>query len=167
MTTHSEQYLTFIIRGEEHAVPILRVKEIIEFETVTGVPGTPPWVRGVINLRGAILPVVDLAAKFGHPPSPVIKTTCTVVVETELRGEMISVGVMADAVSEVLDLSSDQIEPPPSFGTQIRVDYLLGMGKLERKLVLILDIDRLLSPVELEHAVAATETAHAPAALIA
>lgn len=156
MTTHSEQYLTFIIRGEEHAVPILRVKEIIEYETVTRVPGTPQWVRGVINLRGAILPVIDLASKFGHAESAVTKTTCTVVVETNLRDELITVGVMADAVSEVLDFTAGQIEPPPSFGTHVRVDYLLGMGKLERKLVLILDIDRLLSPVELEEAVAAT-----------
>jgi purine-binding chemotaxis protein CheW len=153
----TEQYLTFVIRGEEHAVPILRVKEIIEFETVTRVPGTPAWVRGVINLRGAILPVIDLASKFGHDASPVTRTTCTVVVETQLRGELITVGVMADAVSEVLDFSAGQIEPPPSFGTHVRVDYLLGMGKLDRKLVLILDIDRLLSPVELEEAVAATE----------
>lgn len=156
MSTHSEQYLTFIIRNEEHAVPILRVREIIEFETVTHVPGTPSWVRGVINLRGAILPVIDLAAKFGHESSAVTKTTCTVVVETQLRGDWITVGVMADAVSEVLDLTAEQIEPPPSFGTHIRVDYLLGMGKLDRKLVLLLDIDRLLSPVELEVAVAAT-----------
>jgi purine-binding chemotaxis protein CheW len=157
MSSQSEQYLTFIVRGEEHAVPILRVKEIIEFETVTRVPGTPSWVRGVINLRGAILPVVDLASKFGDDESPVTKTTCTVVVETTHRGETITIGVMADSVSEVIDFTADQIEPPPSFGTHVRVDYLLGMGKLERKLVLLLDIDRLLSPVELQEAVAAAE----------
>ena len=157
MHTHSEQYLTFVIRGEEHGVPILQVREIIELERVTHVPGTPPWVRGVINLRGAILPVIDLAAKFGHEPSPVTKTTCTVVVETSLRGELITIGVMADAVSEVLDLAPEQIEPAPSFGTHVRVDYLLGMGKVDRKLVLLLDLDRLLSPVELEETVAATE----------
>lgn len=159
MTTHSEQYLTFIVRGEEHAVPILRVREIIEFETVTRVPGTPSWVRGVINLRGTILPVVDLSAKFGADASVVTKTTCTVVVETQHRGETIPIGVMADAVSEVLDFTSDQIEPAPAFGTHVRVDYLLGMGKLDRKLVLILDIDRLLSPVDLEVAVNATDVA--------
>lgn len=153
----TEQYLTFIVRGEEHAVPILRVKEIIEFETVTRVPGTPEWVRGVINLRGAILPVVDLSTKFGGNESAVTKTTCTVVVETNHRGETITIGVMADSVSEVIDFAADQIEPPPSFGTHVRVDYLLGMGKLDKKLVLILDIDRLLSPVELQEAIAATD----------
>jgi purine-binding chemotaxis protein CheW len=157
----SQQHLTFIIRGEEHAVPILRVKEIIEFETVTRVPGTPAYVRGVINLRGAVLPVIDLAAKFGHGESAAGKTTCIVVVETRLRDELLVIGVMADAVSEVLDLRDDDIEPPPSFGTHIRVDYLLGMGKVAGagaagKLVLILDIDRLLSPVEMQEAIAAT-----------
>ncbi|HEX7830806.1 MAG TPA: chemotaxis protein CheW, partial [Thermoanaerobaculia bacterium] len=111
MTQHSEQYLTFIVRGEEHAVPILRVREIIEFETVTRVPGTPSWVRGVINLRGSILPVVDLSSKFGGDESPVTKTTCTVVVETSHRGETIAIGVMADAVSEVIDFTAEQIEP--------------------------------------------------------
>ncbi|HET7434337.1 MAG TPA: chemotaxis protein CheW [Thermoanaerobaculia bacterium] len=151
------QYLTFMVRGEEHAVPILRVKEIIEFETVTRVPGTPSWVRGVINLRGSILPVVDLSSKFGHGESAVTKTTCTVVVETNHRNDTIVLGVMADSVSEVLDFAADQIEPPPSFGTAVRVDYLAGMGKVDRKLVLILDIDRLLSPVELEAAVAAAD----------
>ncbi len=166
MSAHSDQYLTFIIRGEEHAVPILRVKEIIEFEAVTAVPHTPEYVRGVINLRGAVLPVIDLAAKFGHEPSAVTKTTCIVVVETQLSNrssatphsgvaELLTVGVLADAVSEVLDLSADQIEATPSFGTHVRTDFLLGVGKLAKKLVLLLDIDRLLSPVELETAVAA------------
>lgn len=157
MSAHSDQYLTFIIRGEEHAVPILRVKEIIEFEAVTAVPHTPSYVRGVINLRGAVLPVIDLSAKFGFDAAQITKTTCIVVVETQLQNELITVGVLADSVSEVLDLSSDQIEPPPSFGTHVRVDFLLGVGKLAKKLVLLLDIDRLLSPIELESAVAATQ----------
>ncbi|MGN6183533.1 MAG: chemotaxis protein CheW [Thermoanaerobaculia bacterium] len=153
----TEQYLTFIVRGEEHGVPILRVKEIIEFSTVTRVPGTPAWVRGVINLRGVILPVVDLSTKFGGDESIVTKTTCTVVVETKHHGETLTIGVMADAVSEVVDFTPEQIEPAPSFGTHVRVDYLRGMGKLERKLVLLLDIDRLLSPVELQTALEATD----------
>jgi purine-binding chemotaxis protein CheW len=157
MSAHSDQYLTFIIRGEEHAVPILRVKEIIELETVTAVPHTPSYVRGVINLRGAVMPVIDLSSKFGFEPAAITKTTCIVVVETQLQGELITVGILADSVSEVMDLTSDQIEPPPSFGTHVRVDFLLGVGKVAKKLVLLLDIDRLLSPVELESAVAATQ----------
>jgi len=152
-----EQYLTFFIRGEEYAVGILRVKEIIEYETVTRVPAVPPHVRGVINLRGAVLPVVDLAAKFGSPETDVTRTTCIVIVETQLRDEIVVAGVMTDAVSEVVDLGADQIEPPPPFGTGVRVDFLVGMGKLDGRLVLILDIDRVLSPVELQQTIEAVD----------
>jgi purine-binding chemotaxis protein CheW len=161
-----EQYLTFIIRGEEYAVGILRVKEIIEYETVTRVPAVPVHVRGVINLRGAVLPVVDLAAKFGGDESAPSKTTCIVVVETRLHDEMVVAGLMADAVSEVVDLAADQIEPPPPFGTGVRVDFLTGMGKLDGRLVLILDIDRVLSPVELQSAVESADNYAATAAEI-
>src|SRR5260221_654416 len=108
-----EQYLTFFIRSEEYAVGILRVKEIIEYETVTRVPAMPVHVRGVINLRGAVLPVIDLAAKFGHGESAPARTTCIVVVETQVDGELLVVGLVADSVSEVVDLTSEQIEPPP------------------------------------------------------
>ena len=152
---NQEQYLTFFIRGEEYAVGILRVKEIIEYETVTRVPAVPAHVRGVINLRGALLPVVDLAAKFGAGETAPAKTTCIVVVEIRLRNEVIIAGVIADAVSEVVDLASDQIEPPPAFGTGVRVDFLTGMGKLDGRLVLILDIDRVLSPVEIQQTIEA------------
>ena len=148
--TTIEQYLTFFIRGEEYAVSILRVKEIIEFESTTRVPATPAHVRGVINLRGAVLPVIDLSAKFGHGTTEPTRTTCVVVVETRLRSETLVVGLMADAVSEVIDLSSEQTEPAPSFGTNVRVDFLSGMGKLDNRLILVLDIDRILSPVEAE-----------------
>lgn len=143
-------YLTFFIRGEEYAAPILRVKEIIEFETVTRVPSTPAHVRGVINLRGAVLPVIDLAAKFGHGESAATRTTCIVVVETRVDGETLVVGLIADSVSEVVEIADEQIEEPPAFGTGVRVDFLAGMGKLENKLVLVLDIDRVLSPVEIQ-----------------
>lgn len=144
----TEQYLTFFIRGEEYAVAILRVKEIIEFETVTRVPAMPLHVRGVINLRGSVLPVIDLSAKFGHGETVPARTTCIVVVETHVDGRLIVAGVMADAVSEVLDLPSTEIEPPPPFGTNVRVDFLSGMGKLDGRLVLVLDLDRILTPVE-------------------
>ena len=151
------QYLTFFIREEEYAARILRVKEIIEFERVTRVPAMPVHVRGVINLRGAVLPVVDLAAKFGHGPSAPTRTTCIIVVETQLHGDSIVVGLMADAVSEVVDIGDDAIEPPPSFGTHVRVDFLTGMGKLDNRLVLVLDIDRVLSPVEIQQTIEAVE----------
>ena len=144
----TDQYLTFFIRSEEYAVAILRVKEIIEFESVTRVPAMPAHVRGVINLRGSVLPVIDLAAKFGHGESVPTRTTCIVVVETQIDGEVLVAGVIADAVSEVVDLPAEQIEPPPPFGTNVRVDFLGGMGKLDGRLVLILDLDRILTPVE-------------------
>lgn len=144
----TDQYLTFFIRTEEYAVEILRVKEIIEFERVTRVPSMPAHVRGVINLRGSVLPVIDLAAKFGHGESVPSRTTCIVVVETQIDGEVLVAGVIADAVSEVIDLPAAQIEPPPPFGTNVRVDFLAGMGKLDGRLVLVLDLDRILTPVE-------------------
>jgi purine-binding chemotaxis protein CheW len=152
-----EQYLTFRIRDEEYAVSILRVREIIEYETVTRVPTTPAHIRGVINLRGAVLPVVDLAAKFGHAESALTRTTCIVVVETALRGDTVVVGLLADAVSQVIDLAADQIEPPPAFGTHIRVDFLVGMAKIDGRLALVLDLDRVLSPVELQETLAAAD----------
>jgi purine-binding chemotaxis protein CheW len=158
------QYLTFFIRDEEYAVEILRVKEIIEYEHVTRVPTTPAHVRGVINLRGGVLPVVDLAAKFGHEESAPSRTTCIVVVETRPEGELVTIGIVATAVSEVVDIPETAIEPPPSFGTGIRVDFLTGMGKLDGRLALILDIDRVLSPAELQQTVDAVEDA-APVAV--
>ena len=160
---NKEQYLTFFIRGEEYAVGILRVKEIIEYETVTRVPAVPSHVRGVINLRGALLPVVDLAAKFGADESAPTKTTCIVVVETKLDDEIVIAGIVADAVSEVVDVADDQIEPPPPFGTGVRVDFLTGMGKLDGRLVLILDIDRVLSPVEIQETIEAADEVAAEA----
>ena len=153
------QYLTFFIRGEEYAAGILRVKEIIEFERVTRVPAMPEHVRGVINLRGAVLPVIDLAAKFGHGPSEPARTTCIVVAETKLGDELLTVGVMADAVSEVVDMADEAVEPPPSFGTHVRADFLTGMGKLDNRLVLVLDVDRVLSPVEIQQTIEAAEAA--------
>jgi purine-binding chemotaxis protein CheW len=162
----NNQYLTFFIRGEEYAVAILRVKEIIEFETVTRVPTTPAHVRGVINLRGAVLPVVDLAAKFGHGTTEPSRTTCIVVVETRLGDELLTIGMLADAVSEVLEIADQAIEPPPAFGTNIRVDFLVGMAKLDDRLALVLDIDSILSPAEAQQAIdAAVQTE--PAAEVA
>jgi purine-binding chemotaxis protein CheW len=142
------QYLTFRIAGEEYAIGILRVKEILQYEAVTRVPRTPPWIRGVINLRGSVVPVVDLAVKFGLPESAVSGTTCIVIVEVALDGEQAVMGVMADSVSQVVDLAAADIEPPPAFGTRVRVDFLPGMGKVGKGFVLILDIDKVLSSEE-------------------
>jgi purine-binding chemotaxis protein CheW len=148
-TARPGQYLTFSLAGEEYGIAILRVREIVECGAVTRVPGTPPFIRGVVNLRGTVLPVVDLAAKFGLGETALSRWTCVVMVEAEWEGVTTAMGLMTDAVSRVLDLGPQDIEPVPSFGVPVRLDYLLGMGRAEPRLVLILDIDRVLSPEEL------------------
>ena len=145
-----EQYLTFLLAGEEYAIGILKVKEIIEYDTVTTVPKTPRWVRGVINLRGAVVPVVDLGLKFGLEERPVTKTTCIVIVEGQVEGQGTLMGVMADAVSQVMDIAPGDVQEVPTFGTRIQVDYLQGMAQLGKKFVLLLDIDKVLSADEVQ-----------------
>jgi purine-binding chemotaxis protein CheW len=142
------QYLGFYLAGEEYGVDILRVKEILEYETVTRVPTTPPSIRGVINLRGSVVPVVDLAVRFGLPETAVTRRSCIVVIEVELAGERTVMGLLAESVSQVIDLPAGEIEPPPPFGTRMRVDCLLGMGKAGKKFVLLLDVDAVLSTDE-------------------
>ena len=137
-----QQYLTFFLAGEEYAISILKVKEIIEYDTVTTVPKMPKWIRGVINLRGAVVPVVDLAVKFGLEERPVTKTSCIVIVDTTM-------GIVADSVSQVMDLTSDDIREVPEFGTRVQVSYLLGMAQLGKKFALLLDVDKVLSTDEL------------------
>jgi purine-binding chemotaxis protein CheW len=153
------QVLTFFMDGEEYAVSILRVKEIIRYETVTRVPSAPRWIRGVHNLRGVVVPVVDLAAKFGLRDSPLTPHTCVVIVEVDLEGEHTLMGVMADAVSQVMELHPQDIREPPAFGTRVRVEYITGMGAAGKKFVLILDIDRVLSAAELLTVTASSEVA--------
>jgi purine-binding chemotaxis protein CheW len=144
-----QQYLTFFLADEEYAVGIQRVKEIIEYTTITKVPKVPAWIRGVINLRGNVVPVVDLAVRFGMEERPVTKTTCIVIVEVQQEAERAVMGVIADAVNQVIDLAPKDIEEPPAFGTRVRLEYLFGMGKLGKKFALILNIDTVLSAAEL------------------
>ena len=144
-----QQYLTFLLAGEEYAISILKVKEIIEYDTVTVVPKTPKWIRGVINLRGSVVPVIDLAVKFRLPASVAGKLTCIVITEVESEGEATVMGIMADAVRQVIDLTPREIEPPPTFGTRVKVDYLLGMARSGKKFCLILDTEKVLSTDEL------------------
>ncbi len=150
-----QQHLAFTLAGGDYAVGILKVKEILQYEEITKVPSTPPSIRGVLNLRGSVVPVVDLAVKFGLAEAPVTKRTCVLVVETALDGVSTVMGLVADSVSEVIELGPDDVEDPPAFGTRVKVDYLLGMGKVGRKFVLLLDIDRVLSADERELAAAA------------
>lgn len=144
------QYLSFSLAGGEYGVGILKVKEILQYETVTRVPSTPRSVRGVINLRGQVVPVVDLAAKFGLAETEVSRLTCILIVEARLDGQPAVVGVMADAVREVIELGPADVEPAPAFGTAVKVDFLLGMGKVGKRFVLLLDLDRLISADEKE-----------------
>jgi len=150
-SVEQKQYLTFLLANEEYAIGILKVKEIIEYDTVTTVPKTPKWVRGVINLRGAVVPVVDLAIKFGLELTPVTKTTCIVIVETQFESQNTTIGVIVDAVSQVMELATEDLQPVPEFGTRVKVDYLLGMAQLGKKFALLLDVDRVLSTDELLH----------------
>ena len=144
-----QQYLTFLLAGEEYAISILKVKEIIEYDTVTVVPKTPKWIRGVINLRGSVVPVVDLAVKFGLEERPVTRTSCIVILEGQLENQNTTMGIVADAVSQVMDLAEQDIREVPEFGTRVQVNYLLGMAQLGKKFALLLDVDKVLSTDEL------------------
>ncbi len=146
----AHQYLTFALAGEMYAVGILNVKEIIEYGNLTEIPRVPTFIRGVINLRGAVVPVVDLAVMFGGKESQVQKRTCNVIVEIRTDDAKHDLGIMVDAVSEVLEINGSDIEPPPSFGTKVRADFIAGMGKVAGKFVIILDIQQVLSSDQME-----------------
>lgn len=145
----ANQYLTFTLSGEMFAVGILNVKEIIEYGSLTEIPMMPAFIRGVINLRGAVVPVIDLAARFGGKVTEVGRRTCIVIVEVQQEEERHDIGIMVDAVSEVLEIPGTEIEPPPAFGARIRADFIAGMGKVGGKFVIILDILRVLSVEEM------------------
>ena len=146
----NDQYLTFFLAGEEYAISILQVTDIIECGAVTRVPGTPPWIRGVHNLRGTVVPVIDLAIKFGLPATEVTRRTCVVIVELRVDDEAVIMGVMADSVHQVADFTAEQIQPAPSFGPRIRAGYLLGMASTsDSRFVQLLDIDRIFSSDEI------------------
>ncbi|MDD5249759.1 MAG: chemotaxis protein CheW [Rhodocyclaceae bacterium] len=138
------QYLTFLLGQEMFAIGILSIREIIEYGYLTEVPMTPPFIRGVINLRGAVVPVVDLAVRFGRSAQKNTKRTCIVIVEVEAAQCGQEMGIVVDAVSEVLEIPGSDIEPPPEFGTRIRSDFIKGMGKIGGRFVVLLDVDRVL-----------------------
>ena len=147
--TQTKQYLTFGL-GEEHfALDVANVREILEFSTVTRVPGTPDYMRGVINLRGSVVPVLDMRLKFGLRETESTISTCIVVVEVSLNGENIVMGALVDSVQEVFELEPQHIEPAPRIGTQVRTDFIKGMGKRNERFVIILDIDKVFSEEEL------------------
>lgn len=140
-----QQYLTFSLGDEMFAIGILAIREIIEYGNITEVPMTPPFIRGVINLRGAVVPVVDLAVRFGREAREDTKRTCIVIIEIESDKGRQEMGIVVDAVSEVLEIPAAEIEPPPQFGARIRIDFIAGMGKVDGNFVVLLDVNKVLS----------------------
>lgn len=138
------QYLTFMLGRETLAIGILSIKEILEYEAPTEVPMMPTFFRGVINLRGAVVPVLDLAARLERAGTPVSKKTCIVIVEAEMAGERQVIGIIVDAVNEVLEIARSEIQPPPEFGAGVRSDFIAGLGKVAGRFVTILEVNRLL-----------------------
>ena len=144
-TTETNQYLTFRLDEEIFALEIGKVREVLDFTTVTKVPRTPEFMRGVINLRGSVVPVVDMRLKFGMPRTDKTVNTCIIIVEIALDGETTILGALADSVQEVLELEPDQIEPAPRIGTRLNTEFIQGMGKREEQFIILLDIDRVFS----------------------
>src|SRR4051812_44341547 len=139
------KFLTFFLAGEEYGLEILKVHEIIGILPITRVPRTPDFIRGVVNLRGKVIPIVDLRAKFGMPTTEDAPETCIIVVA--VKG--VQIGVVVDKVSEVSNINESDVEPPPSFGADVRTDFLLGLGKSSERVRLLLDIDQVLSSAEI------------------
>lgn len=140
--TETTQYLTFRLDEEVFAVDVAKVREILDFTSVSKVPQTPEFMRGVINLRGSMVPVVDMRLKFGMSQTENTVNTCVIVTEIALGGETTIVGSLADSVQEVLELEPDQIEPAPRIGTKLRTEFIRGMGTRNEQFIIILDIDR-------------------------
>lgn len=143
------KYLTFSLAGEEYGIGILKVKEIIGLMPITPVPGTPEYIKGVINLRGKVIPVVDLRLKFGMVPAESTERTCIIVVEIASVGNKISMGIVVDSVSEVLNIKTAEIEDTPDFGSKLDTGYILGMAKAGQGVKVLLDIDKVLSNEEM------------------
>ncbi len=143
------QYLTFKLDDEVFALDITKVREVLDFTTVTKVPRTPEFMRGVINLRGSVVPVVDLRLKFGMSKTEKTVNTCIIIVEVKVDDETTVLGALADSVQEVMDLESDHIEPAPKIGTRLNTEFIKGMGKRDDRFVILLDIDKVFSTSEL------------------
>ncbi len=141
----SNQYLTFMLGEEGFAIEISRVREVLDFTDLTKVPRTPDYMRGVINLRGNVVPVVDLRLQLGMTAVEKTVDTCIVIVEVDISADMLHIGMLADSVQEVVDIDTNQIEPAPRLGTRLKTDFIKGMAKRDDKFNIILDIDKVLS----------------------
>lgn len=147
--TEANQYLTFILDEEVYALDIKQVREVLDFTDITKVPRMPDFMRGVINLRGGVVPVVDLRLKFDLGMTEKTVDTCIIIIEVTLDGETALLGALADSVQEVLDLDPSQIQAPPKIGTRLRTDFIKGMGKKNDRFIILLDIDKIFSSDEL------------------
>jgi purine-binding chemotaxis protein CheW len=147
--TDTTQYLTFKLADEVYALDIGKVREVLDFTTVTKVPRTPDFMRGVINLRGSVVPVVDLRLKFGMTMTDKTVNTCVIITEVTVDGETTILGALSDSVQEVLDLDADHISPAPRIGTKLKTEFIKGMGKRDDRFIIILDIDKVFSVEEL------------------
>ncbi len=142
------KYLTFKLASEEYGLEILKVREINGLMDITAIPRTPKFIRGVINLRGKVIPVVDLRAKFGLEATEDTEETCIIVVDVARDNDAVQIGILVDTVSEVLDIGAEDIEDAPSFGAGVDTDFILGMGKIGQKVVMLLDVDKVLTRME-------------------
>jgi len=142
------KFLTFGLGDEEYGIPILKVREIIVYMEITAVPQTPPYVKGIINLRGQVISVLDLRTRFEMPPADATDQTCIVVVEVVAERRRVCIGLVVDRVSEVLSISADKIEDTPSFGVRVDTAFILGMGKIGKSVKILLDIDKILTAAE-------------------
>ena len=147
--TETTQYLTFRLGEEIFALDIAKVREVLDYTNITKVPRTPEFMRGVINLRGNVVPVVDMRLKFGMTKTEQTVNTCIIIVEISVDGDTTVLGALSDSVQEVLDLGPDQIEPAPRIGTRLRTEFIRGMGKRDDHFVIILDIDKIFTADEL------------------
>lgn len=148
-TEKAATYLTFMLGEEIFAIDVKNVREVLDFTSITRVPRTPDFMRGVINLRGGVVPVIDMRLKFGMESTENTVDTCVIVMEINLDGDTTVVGALADSVKEVFDLDPGQIEPPPSIGTRMKIEFIQGMGKSDDHFIIILDIDKVFSADEL------------------
>jgi purine-binding chemotaxis protein CheW len=162
-----EQILSFTAAGADFGVSILKVREILQYESVTEVPGAPASVRGVANVRGAVVPVLDLGARLGRGAAAPTKRSCILVVDVAPAGEPLTLGVFADAVNEVVDLQPGDVEPPPVLGGGVKLSYIVGLGRLGKRFILLVDLDRVLSASEAKHAAAVATSAARRAELFA
>jgi purine-binding chemotaxis protein CheW len=142
------KYLTFALGKEEYGLEILKVREIIGYMDITAVPRTPDYVKGVINLRGQVISVVDLRTKFAMEPAARTDQTCIIVVDIQQNGRRLNTGIVVDRVSEVLSISGDKIEEPPAFDSSVKIDFILGMGKIGDSVKILLDIDKVLNSAD-------------------